>query len=167
MEERPNILKSSLIAGVFVGVLSGLPLIGMVNVCFCLWVILGGILSSYILTSGFPYPVKSGDHAISGLLTGIFGAIISFVVSIPFMAISAKVFSGFIEALFSASGEGVPPELAEVLKHKGFALAAIPFYIALLIINMVIYGVFGVLGGLIGSALFKKQVKPEQVKTET
>lgn len=161
MEERPNILKASLIAGAVAGVLSGLPLIGFVNFCFCLWIILGGILSSYILTSGFPQPVKSGDHAISGLLTGVFSAIISFVVSIPFMTVSAKFMERIFESLISAYGEGIPPGLQEALTQKSFSIAFIPFYIAGLIINMVIFGLFGLIGGLIGGAIFKKQTLPQ------
>lgn len=164
MEEKPDILKASLIAGAVAGVLSGLPLIGVVNLCFCLWIILGGILSSYILTSGFPQPVKSGDHAISGLLTGIFAAIVSFIVSLPFMAISARFMEKILGSLFRAYGEGIPPFLEEALSHKGFTLALIPFYIAGLVLNMIIYGLFGLIGGLIGGALFKKPIPPQQTQ---
>lgn len=163
MEERPDILKASLIAGAIAGVLSGLPLIGMVNLCFCLWIILGGILSSYILTSGFPQPVKSGDNAISGLLAGIFAAIISFFISIPFMAVSSKLMGRIFDSLFKAYGEGVPPALEEALS-KGFSVTLIPFYVAGLILNMVIYGLFGLIGGLIGGALFKKQIPTQQTQ---
>ncbi len=164
MEERPDILKASLIAGAVAGVLSGLPLIGIVNLCCCLWIILGGILSSYILTSGFPHPVKSGDHAISGLLTGIFAAIISLVISIPFIAVSSKLTERIFEYIFRAYGEGIPPALEEALRGKGFSVDLIPFYIAGLILNMVVYGLFGVIGGLIGGALFKKQIPPQQTQ---
>ncbi len=160
MEEKPDILKASLIAGAVAGVLSGLPLIGFVNVCFCLWIILGGILSSYILTSGYPHPVKSGDHAISGLLTGVFAAIISTIIEIPFMAVSAKFMERVFESIFRDYGEGIPPALQEALSHKGFTLALIPFYVAGLVITMVIYGIFGAIGGLIGGAIFKKQTPP-------
>lgn len=164
MEEKPDILKASLIAGAVAGLLSGLPLIGVVNLCFCLWIILGGILSSYILTSGFPQPVKSGDHAISGLLTGIFAAILSFIVSLPFMAISEKFMERILGSLFRAYGEGIPPALEEAFRYKGFNLALIPLYIAGLVLNMVIYGLFGLIGGLIGGALFKKQIPPQQTQ---
>lgn len=164
MEERPDILKASLIAGAIAGVLSGLPLIGIVNLCFCLWIILGGILSSYILTSGFPQPVKSGDHAISGLLAGIFAAIISFIISLPFMAMSSKLMGRIFDSLFKAYGEGVPPVLEEAFSGKGFSVALIPFYVAGLILNMVIYGLFGLIGGLIGGALFKKQIPTQQTQ---
>jgi hypothetical protein len=160
MEERPDILKASLIAGAVAGVLSGLPLIGFVNICFCLWIILGGILSSYILTSGYPHPVKSGDHAISGLLTGIFAAIISTIIEIPFMAVSGKIMKRFFDSFLGAYGEGIPPALQEALGQKEFTLALIPFYVAGLVISMVIYGIFGAIGGLIGGAIFKKQTPP-------
>ncbi len=164
MEERPNILKASLIAGALAGVLSGLPLVGVVNFCFCLWIILGGILSSYILTTGFPQPVKSGDHMISGLLTGVFAAIISFIISIPFMAVSAKFMERIFDTIFRAYGAEMPPGLEDALTGKGFSATFIPLYVAGLIINMVIYGLFGLIGGLIGGALFKKQIPPQQTQ---
>ncbi len=164
MEERPNILKASLIAGVVAGFLSGLPLIGFVNLCFCLWIILGGILSSYILTSGFPQPVKSGDHMISGLLTGVFAAIISFIVSIPFMAVSAKFMERILDTILRAYGEGIPPDFESALRSREFSIAFIPLYVAGLIINMVIYGIFGLIGGLIGGAIFKKEIPPQEIK---
>ena len=42
----PSKLQPALLGGLLIGVLSALPFVSVLNGCCCLWVILGGVLTS-------------------------------------------------------------------------------------------------------------------------
>ena len=67
--------QPALLGGLFIGVLSSLPLINVANCC-CLWVISGGVLVTYLQQQAKPTPVETGDAVIGGLLAGLIGAVI-------------------------------------------------------------------------------------------
>src|SRR6185503_5545589 len=78
-----NKVKPALIGGVLLGLLSVIPFVNAVNVCCCLWAILGGMLASYIYVKNSPTPANAGDGAILGALAGAIGAVISIILGIP------------------------------------------------------------------------------------
>ncbi|MEW6456799.1 MAG: hypothetical protein AB1410_08835 [Acidobacteriota bacterium] len=162
MEKKPDLLKPALIGGVFTGVLSGLPGIGIFNIVCCLWVIIGAMIASYILTKESPIIVKSGDGALTGILSGLFGAIISAILHIPFQSLNAKYVGRIVARLMEISGEGMPPGFDDFYKGIGkFSINTLPFFFIGLIFNMILFAMFGALGGLIGAALFKKKELPQ------
>ena len=61
------------------GVLSALPLVAAGNCC-CLWVISGGAIAAYLLQQNQTAPLTPADGALVGLLAGLIGAIVHFVV---------------------------------------------------------------------------------------
>jgi hypothetical protein len=78
-----NKLKPALIGGVLLGLLSVIPFVNSLNVCCCLWAILGGMLASYLYVKNSPTPATPGDGAMIGALAGVVGAIISLILGIP------------------------------------------------------------------------------------
>src|SRR5215203_2445099 len=78
-----NKLKPALIGGVVLGLLSVIPFVSAVNVCCCLWAILGGMLATYLYVKNSPTPATAGDGAILGALAGLVGAVISVILGIP------------------------------------------------------------------------------------
>ena len=66
--------QPALLGGLFIGVLSSLPIVSSLNYCCCLWVIGGGVLVTYLQQQATPTPVATGDAAISGLIAGALGA---------------------------------------------------------------------------------------------
>src|SRR4051812_36851955 len=82
MAPAPNKLQPALYGGIFIGVLSALPLINFANCC-CLWVIGGGVLATYLLQQNHPYPVNAADGALTGLLAGLIGGVIGVLLAIP------------------------------------------------------------------------------------
>jgi hypothetical protein len=54
-------LKPAIIGGLVVGLLSAIPVVNFVNICCCLWAILGGLIASKIYINASPTPVKAGD----------------------------------------------------------------------------------------------------------
>jgi hypothetical protein len=53
--------QPGLLGGLFIGVLSSLRFIGGFNVCGCLWVVTGGVLTTYLLG---PNPVHAIPPAV-------------------------------------------------------------------------------------------------------
>src|SRR4029450_7808478 len=76
-------LQPVLLGGVFIGVLSALPIVSAGTFCCCLWVLSGGSLAAYLLQQNQPTALTSGDGAIVGLLAGIVGAGVDTILSIP------------------------------------------------------------------------------------
>ncbi len=70
-----NKLKPALIGGVVLGILSVIPFVSAVNLCCCLWAILGGMLATYLYVKNSPTPVDAGDGAVLGALAGVVGAL--------------------------------------------------------------------------------------------
>jgi uncharacterized membrane protein YedE/YeeE len=76
-------LQPALLGGVVIGVLSALPLVNLVNVCCCGWVLVGGAIAAYLMQQQRPDPISIGDGALVGLMAGAFGAVVLALVSIP------------------------------------------------------------------------------------
>jgi hypothetical protein len=79
MQPASSKLQPAVFGGLFIGVLSALPLINIANCC-CLWVIGGGVLATYLLQQNQPYAITAADGALVGLLAGLIGGVIAVIV---------------------------------------------------------------------------------------
>lgn len=149
-----NKVKPALIGGVLLGLLSVIPFVNALNICCCLWAILGGMLASYLYVKNSPTPATAGDGAIVGALAGIIGAVISIILGIPINYAMGPTMRNLIVSLF----ESVDRQQAELMRRQ---LELSGDSIAGLIVNALIGAVllffFSVIGGLIGTALFEKR----------
>jgi hypothetical protein len=147
-------LQPALLGGILIGVLSALPFVGA---CCCLWVIAGGVLTTYLLQERITTPVSAGDASIAGLLAGVFGAFISTLVGQLVTLARGGSMSDAVNSLL-ARGE-LPPEMIGALERvRDFPPAV--FVIGSLLVALVIYPVFSMLGALLGVAIFKKTPPP-------
>ena len=76
-------LQPALLGGLFIGVLSALPIISAGNCFCCMWVIGGGVIAAYLLQQNQAAPISSSDGAVTGVLAGLVGAVVSLIISIP------------------------------------------------------------------------------------
>ena len=60
-------LQPALLGGLFIGVLSALPIISAGNCFCCMWVIGGGVVAAYLLQQNQAAPIASADGAITGI----------------------------------------------------------------------------------------------------
>jgi hypothetical protein len=150
-EER--LLKPALIGGVILGILSSLPL---VNCLCCFWIIAGGILAAYLYVKDCPVSVTLGRGVALGLLTGLIGAIVMALFSIPLQMLKNPGV-GVFEQVMQSMGQvpNVPPETRRMMEglkdHSGI------IYAIGLIFMTGFYCVFGMVGGAIGVAIFEKR----------
>ena len=147
-------LKPALIGGVVLGILSVIPFVSAVNICCCLWAILGGMLATYLYVRSSPTPASAGDGAILGAIAGLVGAIIYVIVGIPIAMAMGPTMRNMIIALV----ERLDPRQAEVMRTQ---FEAAGNSIGPIIINALIFGalifVFTIIGGLLGVPIFEKR----------
>jgi hypothetical protein len=151
-------LQPALLGGVVIGVLSALPVINLANCC-CAWILFGGGLAAYLLQQPRPTPISAGDGALVGLIAGAIGAVVWTIVAIPLNAALMPFQAEMLEQVLSNAND-MPPEaraFLESLKSAPVmgAAAIVGFFLTLCVCS-----VFGLVGGLFGALIFRKNVPP-------
>ena len=142
--------QPALLGGLFIGVLSSLP---VVSACCCLWVIAGGVLTAYLQQQNRAEPLEAGEAALGGLLAGFVGALITVGVTAIF------ALSGDMEAQLRSAIDDMQIPLEVRDRVDGFIQG--PALILLIAtVSLPVYAVFGMLGALLGSAIFRKKTPP-------
>lgn len=154
--QRPNMLMPALIGGAVAGVLSAIPL---VNCLCCVWIIGGAVLSAYLLNKDSAVALTAGDGAIVGVFCGIVAAVVDFVISIPFHAMSSRIFQNIMQRMAEYAEE--MPEGWESWFERGLG-DSIGWSMFGFVISLVVFSALGALGGIIGISLFKKKTAPTQ-----
>ena len=152
-------LQPVLFGGLFIGVLSGLPIVSIGNFCCCLWVVGGGALTAWLLQRDRSDPLPLDEGALGGFLAGVAGAVVYVAVSIPIAFVTAPLQRGMMEFALD-SGADVPPDVREMIESVGASesilLGAVVFFGFYLIAGMI----FSTLGGLFGALLFRPSPPP-------
>jgi hypothetical protein len=176
MSEMPRKLMPALYGGIISGVIIGVPFLNLLNCFCCAGVLLGGLLSVFYytkdLTGGMP-PLTSSDALQLGALSGVFGAVVGTVLSAFFLMLVGNVGGEMIYqilyAIYDAAGvlEQLPPGTLEELEGAVANQGQLPIFDVLfsLIIWMLLGPLFGLLGGLIGYAMFKP--KPPMLDSQS
>jgi hypothetical protein len=149
-----NKVKPALIGGVLLGLLSVIPFVNALNICCCLWAILGGMLASYLYIKNSPMPATPGDGAMLGALAGVIGAVISIILGIPISYAMGPTMRNALLGLL----ENMDPQQADLMRRQlemsGDSI--VPVIINALILAVLLF-IFSTIGGLIGTALFEKR----------
>jgi hypothetical protein len=156
--EKPGKLMPALAGGLVVGLgsLAG-SFIPFVNLCCCLWGVVGGVVASYVLIKrSRTLPVSNGEGATAGLLAGAIGSLIFSVVAVPIM----RMFWGTLTAEMLARGEAMnDPASQESVKRMVDFIQNNPTLSALLVCFIFGIALMGsaTLGGIIGVVIFEKR----------
>jgi len=146
------------------GVLSALPLIAAGNLCCCLWVISGGVVAAYLLQQDSPTPITNSDGAIVGLLAGLIGAIVCWVISIPINIIFGPIERRMVGSLLQ-NAENMPPGWRDMMaRSQGGAFRAARL-VFLLFLWLFAGAIFSTIGGLLGATFFRKPLPPASSAT--
>ena len=136
-EDTRRMLQPAAIGGVVFGVLSGIPLISVLNcACGALAQIGAGLLAAHLYFRNLPAVAQQsyGEGAILGLLTGGIGATVSIVVRRLVVVGTYGIFSP------EATGE------------------SIGFFLLGFFMTLIAYSPFAMVGGIIGVAVFQKKM---------
>jgi hypothetical protein len=161
MPEKPSKLMPALYGGIIIGLISGIPFLSFINCLCCAGVLFGGVMAVFFykkdLTSQMP-PLSNNDALAVGALAGLFGALFANILSAVFLYTIGNVAGeatynavvGFYESIGIL--DQMPPEALEQMEQGMMEgeLSAVS-----VISSFVIFPLFGLLGGLIGYAIFK------------
>jgi hypothetical protein len=147
-------LKPALIGGVVLGILSVIPFVSAVNICCCLWAIVGGALASYLYIKSSPAPVSAGDGAMLGALAGVIGGAIYLILGIPIAMAMGPTMRNMVLSLI----ENIDPRQANLMRQQFEAAGSsiVPIIINTLIGAALLF-VFSIVGGLIAIPIFEKR----------
>jgi hypothetical protein len=159
----PAKLQPALLGGVAIGILTALPFVNIVNFCCCAWVVFGGALSAYLMQQNHPAAIEAGDGAVVGLMAGAFGAVIGAIIGIPLAMMMGPFQMEMMEQVLESSRD-LPPELRAVFENwRAGAMSGAAIGVAFVfstLLSIVVYSFFGLLGGLLGAVMFKKNIPP-------
>jgi len=165
MYPAPERLQPAFFGGLFIGVLSALPIISAGNCCCCLWVIGGGLLTSYLMQQNHPYPLRVEDGLLGGLLAGVIGGVIAVILSIPLSMAMGDFQARMLERI--ADNPDVPQQTRDLLQNIATRSAAAGLMrLVFGLVSVCVDAVVAMLGGLLGVALFKKKDVPPAGTTE-
>jgi len=141
------------------GVLSALPLISVANLCCCLWVISGGVAAAYVLQQGQPDPITPADGAFVGFLSGLAGAVVYLIVSLPVDLVigplERQMMRRLMDNMGGAQGFRAYAEQTDLIAAP---VRAVVGFVMMLCIG----AVFSTIGGVLGALVFKKAPAPAQ-----
>jgi len=158
MNQAPEKLQPALYGGVFMGVLSALPIVSAGNCC-CLWVLGGGVLAAYLMQQNHRYALTAADGALVGLLAGLIGGVIYVVLSIPIEMAMGPFMQQMMERVLSSNPD-FPPETRQMIENMSSRGVTAVGVVLRLVVGVCIGAIFGMLGGLLGIAMFKKKDLP-------
>jgi hypothetical protein len=151
-------LQPAFLGGLLIGVLSALPIVSAGNCCCCLWVVAGGMLAVYLRQQNSPFAVTSAEGALVGLLAGAIGAVVGIIVAIPIEAMMGPFQRQMVDWI--ASRPDIPAETRDMIERASSGGRGVVGLVFKFVFMLVTGTIFGMLGGLLGVAVFKKDAPP-------
>ncbi|MGE5837375.1 MAG: hypothetical protein ACM4AI_23075 [Acidobacteriota bacterium] len=152
--------QPALLGGLFIGVLSALPVVGSANACCCLWVVAGGVLVVYLQQQNTPLPVETADAVLGGLIAGLIGAVIACLGQYILYAITGTLWQDMVRQQLEQNPE-VPSEVKDMVTNL---LTGRALWLLVLAFTLPLYAVFAMLGALLGLTFFRKKLPPPTVQ---
>lgn len=175
MNEASNSkIKPALLAGGAAAALSALSSLvqlapggQFIGLCCCGLVMCVGLLGAYLYFKDLPPQPQTayGDGALVGVMSGALGAVLSTVVSIPMHYLTMALMGDELRAKVE-EGRQALEQVDMPAAFEGCLTAFMSTELTaskLLFVfasSLVMYSIFGAIGGLIGAAIFGKKGKP-------
>ena len=151
-------VQSALLGGLFIGILSALPIVNVANCC-CVWIVGGGLIASY-LSQDDPHPLTIGRGARAGLLAGIFGAFIWLFAAMVLNAVVAPLQERMVDSMIR-NAQDMPPDVRAWLETIGNRASSPLRYLLGFLFHFFGGLIFATLGGVLGAIFFSPYDRPE------
>jgi hypothetical protein len=149
---------AALLGGLFIGILSALPIVNIANCC-CLWITGGGFIAALLTQQPGAPPLGTRRGALAGLLAGVVGACVWLVAASALDVIVAPLQDRLVAQVLQ-NADDYPPEVRRWLESVGNS-ASTPSRIAAGFVFQLFAGlVFAPAGGAIAGAWFRKPLPP-------
>lgn len=149
-------LQAPLLGGLFIGILSALPVVSWGNCC-CLWIVGGGVLAAYLDQQNDQRPITSGRGAFAGFLAGIIGAFVWLIVSMGLDVLLAPL-REMVEGEMVRIARDAPPDVRTLL--ESISASSSLRYTLNFFLLLCAGAIFSTLGGVLGAAFFRNDVPP-------
>jgi hypothetical protein len=154
-----DFVQPALTGGMFLGLLSSLPIIAIGNFFCCMWILGGGGLAAFMLMKQKPNRVTYGDAAFAGVLSGLFGAVVATLISIPLRILLADGFESQRASLEQTFQD--VPEFEGPIREFMLRLASSEISVftigATFFMDVLLYSMFAMIGGILTVALVNKR----------
>jgi len=158
--------QPALYGGLFTGVLSALPGVQIGNCCCCLWVVSGGILTTYLLQGRQETPVETSETMLQGLVAGIVGGLLAGVLSVILQPLIGPWQQQMVMRMMERFQGMMPPESrqqfeAAMQAQQQSAGSSIQMEVVRSLIFVPVSAAFSTAGAALGLAFFRKKTPPQ------
>lgn len=151
-----DFVQPALAGGMFLGVLSSLPFVGLGNCLCCMWMQGGGAIASLLLAKQRPSGINLGDGAFAGVLSGVFGAVIGTIVSIPVRLIQTRYFDPEAVEEMLNDIPGLEGPMRDLMLRMASEISATTLTVTFFT-NLLLYSLFAMIGGILAIAILNKK----------
>jgi hypothetical protein len=152
--------SSAFLGGLFIGILSALPIVNVANCC-CLWIIGGGLIASYLAPDQPPLTVARGARA--GLLAGIVGAFVWLFASMALNVVVAPLQERMVDAMIR-NAQDMPPDVRGWLENIGNRASSPLRYLLGFLFHLFGGTIFATLGGVLGAIFLSPYGRTETAR---
>jgi hypothetical protein len=157
--------QAVLLGGLFIGVLSALPIVNLANCC-CLWILGGGAIAAYLAQQQDPASFALMDGARVGFRAGIVGAVIWLFVSTVVDLMLAPLQQSAADFMLRTATD-IPPEVRAWLQDLDNTASLPARMIIGFFFQLFVAAPFAALGGLLGAAMFGRPADPRSMPPST
>ena len=144
--------------------MSALPGVNIGNCCCCLWVLSGGMLSTYLLQSRQDAPVETSEVMVQGLIAGAVGGVLSGIISVALQPLIGPWQQQIAAQMMERLQTALPPEnrtqFEEAMRQQGSASTRVEILRSLMFVP--ISAAFATAGAALGLAFFRKKTPKVQ-----
>jgi len=144
----------ALLGGLFIGVLSALPIVNLANCC-CLWIVGGGVLAGYLAQQEASVPLTGPRGAAVGFLAGIVGAFVWLVAALGVDLVMAPLQDRMIADVLRTAAD-MPPEVRQWLELMSDRTSAPLRFAGGFLFQLFAGAVFATLGGTLAATFFRR-----------
>ena len=147
-------MLAPLLGGLFIGVLSALPIVNLGNCC-CLWIVSGGFLAAYVVAVNEPGALSLSRGAAVGALAGVVGAVVWLFTSSLLDVVLGPYERRLLGEAVRAARE-MPPGARAWLESLSDGVGRALMFGVVLLVGVPVAS----LGGLLGAAYYRPDVPP-------
>ncbi len=164
MNQHPDKVIPAVYGGILMALLSATPFLSLINCFCCAGIILGGIAAVFFYKHAFTPdtpPYTSTDCVLVGALSGVVGAVLGTLLSAIFLLAFGDVMKEFLREVLLNGNLDIPSESRDQLERLFVEERLTPLILVVKFFSSLgIDVIFGLVGGLIGYAIWKPQVPP-------
>jgi hypothetical protein len=153
-----DFLQPALAGGMFLGLLSSIPIINAGN-CLCgMWILLGGGAAAVMLSRQRASGITYGDGAFVGVLSGLVGAVIGTVIQMAFHVMASRFFESQQQEIEQMVRQfPIEGPARDLLLRVMSGEVSVVTLIITFVSNLLLFSLFAMIGGILAIAILNKR----------